>query len=74
MDADSRVSPVSFLNANPNLLVTVLNSRCTMFSAYRRFWYSFMSTTCVRIIVQGMEWATCSREMLGLQPGLFHEP
>jgi hypothetical protein len=49
MLADSRVSPVSFLNANPKiamrLFVTVLNSLRTMCRENRRFWYSLMSTT-----------------------------
>ena len=43
------VSPVSFLNANPNiatfLLATVLNKLSMIFAEKRRFWNSFISIT-----------------------------
>lgn len=47
--SSDRVSPVSFLNANPNraifLLLIVLNRAATILLTKRRFWKSFISTT-----------------------------
>lgn len=46
----SLVSPVFFLNANPNMVIflplTVLNNDCTTLFVNLDFWYSFMSMTC----------------------------
>jgi len=50
MAGDSRVSPVSFLKANPSSVIclsdTVLKSDSTTLVEKRDFWYSFMSITC----------------------------
>ncbi len=51
-EADSRVSPVSFLNAKPRIEiffdVTVLNMRETISLLNRRFWNSFIKITCTK--------------------------
>ena len=41
------------------LLVTVLNSDLTMRSANRRFWYSFISTTCAQYLATSFKFS-CS--------------
>lgn len=58
MAGDSRVSPVSFLKANPRMAiflpVSVLNRQEIMRWRKRFFWCSFISTTCIMLALNSI--------------------